>query len=112
MHCLIKAGKHVSNIRAIARQPPIEIIDGLLEAVFSVVSFRSYIARTPCRLSALQLSEVKSLVCWSVSSVDGWWLSRALQGRLRRDGVIVELTADKSSFEGYSPVSNDVRAGR
>jgi hypothetical protein len=35
-------------------------------------------------------------------------LSRALQGRLRRDGAIVELTVDKSSVAGYSPDSNNV----
>jgi hypothetical protein len=35
-------------------------------------------------------------------------LSRALQGRLRRDGAVVELTLDKSSVMGYSPNSNDV----
>jgi hypothetical protein len=34
--------------------------------------------------------------------------SRALQGRLRRDGAIVELTVDKNSVAGYSPDSNDV----
>jgi hypothetical protein len=35
-------------------------------------------------------------------------LSRALQGRLRTDGDIVELTVDKKLFEGYSPDINDV----
>jgi hypothetical protein len=38
-------------------------------------------------------------------------LSRALQGRLRRDGAIVELKVEKSSVAGYSPDSNDVSAG-
>jgi hypothetical protein len=47
----------------------------------------------------------------SESSVVGWQLSRALQGRLRRDGAIVEMTADKSSVTGYSPNSIDVSAG-
>jgi hypothetical protein len=37
--------------------------------------------------------------------------SRALQGRLRRDGAIAELTVDKGSVAGYSPDSNDVSAG-
>jgi hypothetical protein len=32
------AGKHVNNICAIARQPPITAVVGLLEAVFSVGS--------------------------------------------------------------------------
>jgi hypothetical protein len=46
-----------------------------------------------------------------VSSVEGWPLSRALQGRLRRDGAIVELTVEKSLIVGYPPDSNDVSAG-
>jgi hypothetical protein len=37
MHCLVTAGKHVNNIRALARQPPITTIE-LLGAVFSVGS--------------------------------------------------------------------------
>jgi hypothetical protein len=40
--------------------------------------------------------------------VEDWQLSRALQGRLRRDGAKVELTVDKSSVVGYSPDSSDV----
>jgi hypothetical protein len=44
-------------------------------------------------------------------SVEGWQLSRALQGRPRRDGAIVEKTVDKSSVVGYSPDGNDVSAG-
>jgi hypothetical protein len=40
--------------------------------------------------------------------VEGWQLSRALQGRLRKNGAIVELTVEKSSVSGYSPDSNDV----
>jgi hypothetical protein len=35
---LVTARKHVNNIRAIARQPPIKIIEELLEVVFSVTS--------------------------------------------------------------------------
>jgi hypothetical protein len=50
MRCLVTAGKHVNDIRAIARQPPITT-EKLLEAVFSVGSARSYIARTPGLLS-------------------------------------------------------------
>jgi hypothetical protein len=38
-------------------------------------------------------------------------LSRALQGGLRRDGSTVKFTVDKSSVAGYSPDSNDVKAG-
>jgi hypothetical protein len=38
-HALLgNAGKHVNDIRAVARQPPTETIEGLLEAVFSVGS--------------------------------------------------------------------------
>jgi hypothetical protein len=33
----------------------------------------------------------------ATNSVERWQLSRALQGRLRRDGTVVELVADKSS---------------
>jgi hypothetical protein len=43
--------------------------------------------------------------------VDGWQMSRALQGRLRREDAIVELTVDKSSVAGYLPDSKDVSAG-
>jgi hypothetical protein len=32
-----------------------------------------------------------------MSSVEGWHFSRALRGRLRRDGAVVEMTVDKSS---------------
>jgi hypothetical protein len=48
----------------------------------------------------------------TLSSVEGWQLSRALQGRLRTNGAIVELTFDRNSFAGNSPDSNDVSAGR
>jgi hypothetical protein len=43
-------------------------------------------------------------------SVEGWQLSQAVQERLRRNGAVVELTADKSSVAGYSPESNDLSA--
>jgi hypothetical protein len=38
MHCFIMAGKHVKNIQAIARQPPITEVEGMLDAAFSVGS--------------------------------------------------------------------------
>jgi hypothetical protein len=38
MGCLVAPGKHVTDIRAIARKPPITTIEKLLEAVFSVGS--------------------------------------------------------------------------
>jgi hypothetical protein len=34
MCCLVTAGKHVKNIRAVARQPPMTTIEELLEAMF------------------------------------------------------------------------------
>jgi hypothetical protein len=46
-----------------------------------------------------------------LSSVEVRQLNRALQGRVRRVGDIVELTVEKSSVAGYSSDSNDVRAG-
>jgi hypothetical protein len=36
-------------------------------------------------------------------SVNVRQLSRALQGRLKRDGAIVDLTVDRSSIAEYSP---------
>jgi hypothetical protein len=36
MRCLVTAGKHVNNIRAVARQPPITTIEKQLVAAFSV----------------------------------------------------------------------------
>jgi hypothetical protein len=38
MRYLVTAGKHISNTRAIARQPPTTEVDGLSEAMFSVRS--------------------------------------------------------------------------
>jgi hypothetical protein len=46
-----------------------------------------------------------------VGSVEGWQLSQALQGRLRRDGAIVEYTVDRRSLTGYLPDSNEANAG-
>jgi hypothetical protein len=40
--------------------------------------------------------------------IEGWQLNRALQGRMRRDGTIVELTVDKSSVMRYSPDCKNV----
>jgi hypothetical protein len=68
MRCLVTAGKHVKNIRAIPRQPPITKIKGLLEAVFSVESTPSLCSedRRPAESSSVHLSEVKwSEVKWS-----------------------------------------------
>jgi hypothetical protein len=38
MRYLVTVGKHVGNIRAIVRQPPITTIEGLLKAAFSAGS--------------------------------------------------------------------------
>jgi hypothetical protein len=38
MRCLVKACKHVNDILAVARQPPITTIEGLLKVVFPVGS--------------------------------------------------------------------------
>jgi hypothetical protein len=54
-----------------------------------------------CEMAASQLTQL----------VEGWQLSRAVQGRLRRDGAVIELTVDKGSIAGYSPDSSDVSAG-
>jgi hypothetical protein len=56
---------------------------------------RGYVARTRGRLR---------------SSVGGWQLSLALQGRLRRDEAVVQLTVDNSSVAGYSRDSKKVSA--
>jgi hypothetical protein len=45
----------------------------------------------------------------STSSVEGWPLRRALQGRLRRGGTIVGLRVDKSSVAIYSPDINGLK---
>jgi hypothetical protein len=57
MCCLVTAGKHVNNIRAIARQPPITV-EGLLEAVFSVGSAPRLYSEDSRLAEAVQLSEV------------------------------------------------------
>jgi hypothetical protein len=46
MRCLVTVGKHVNNIRAITRQPPITIKE-LFGAVFSVGSVRSIYNEDP-----------------------------------------------------------------
>jgi hypothetical protein len=58
MRCLVTAGKHIKNIRLIARQPPIITIDVPLEAAFVLGPPRGHIASNPGRLSAVQWSEV------------------------------------------------------
>jgi hypothetical protein len=50
--CLRASGKHVNDIRVIARQPTITTIVKLLGAVFSFGSAPKLLARTPGRLEA------------------------------------------------------------
>jgi hypothetical protein len=58
MHCLATADKHINDIRAIARQPPMKTIEGVLEAMFSVESAPAY------------FSTLKIETCSSETSVD------------------------------------------
>jgi hypothetical protein len=88
MRCLVTVGKHVNDIRAMAKQPPRTKIGGLLEAMFSFCPSRGYIVRIPGRLNTVKCSS------WLVSerfqlSVEVWQLSRALQENLKRDGAVV-----------------------
>jgi hypothetical protein len=92
------SGKHVNNIWAIARQLPITIVEGLLEAVFSVGSAPRLYSKDPRPAES--------------SSVEVWQLNRTLQGRLRKDGAIIELTVDMSSAAGYPLDSNGMSVGR
>jgi hypothetical protein len=54
MHCLVTAGKHANNIRAISRQPPITRIEELLGAVFSVGSVPGLYDEDTGRLSGIE----------------------------------------------------------
>jgi hypothetical protein len=76
-----------------------------LEAMFSVGTASRLYSEEP---KPVECSEV---VVWWMSSVECWQFSRALQGKLRRDGAIVEWAVDKSSDTGDSPDSIDVSAG-
>jgi hypothetical protein len=59
MCCLVTASKHIINIQAITRQPPITAVEGLLEAVFSVGSAPRLCSEDPRPTKAVQLSEMK-----------------------------------------------------
>jgi hypothetical protein len=63
--------------------------------VFSVGFTPRLYNEDPRPAEAVQLSEVKLSVVYCL--VEDWQLSRTLQGRLRRDGAIIELTVDNSS---------------
>jgi bifunctional ADP-heptose synthase (sugar kinase/adenylyltransferase) len=45
--CLVTADEHVNNNRAIARQPPVTTLEGLLVAVFSVGSVPRLYSENP-----------------------------------------------------------------
>jgi hypothetical protein len=47
MCCLVAAGKHVNDIQAVARQPPITTIEKLMEAVFTVGSILRLYSKDP-----------------------------------------------------------------
>jgi hypothetical protein len=74
MRWLVTVCKHINDIPAIARQPSITTIEGMLKAMFSVgsVSPRYIVARNSVQLSAVQLSEVKWFVGERESSVVSW----------------------------------------
>jgi hypothetical protein len=64
MSCLVMASKHVYNIQAIARKPPITTIEGLLEAVFSVGSTpKAILVSTPGLLALEGAGTDSSLEC-------------------------------------------------
>jgi hypothetical protein len=50
MLCSVTAVKHVNSVRAIARQPPITTVEGLMEEVFSVESAPRLYSEDPGRL--------------------------------------------------------------
>jgi hypothetical protein len=62
MRCLVAAGKHVSNIRAIARQPPMTKIRKLLEAVSSVGSAPRLYSEDPRPAERVQLRDIRRTV--------------------------------------------------
>jgi hypothetical protein len=70
MRYLVTAGKHVNDIRAIARQPFITTIEGLLEVVFSVESaprlYRRISGRSTVALRVVE-GEEKGTQCLGVS---------------------------------------------
>jgi hypothetical protein len=133
---LVTAGKHANNIRAIGRQllgkrvSAAKDIHATVEVlldynngngVFYVVHAECYkqgqlssrAEVVSCQLSVESQPVKRRLECWCemATSLGPSQMSRALQGRLRRDGTIVELTVDKSSVVGYLLDTNDVSVG-
>jgi hypothetical protein len=60
VHCLVTAGKHVNNIRAIARQLPVTTTEELLEAVFSAMGLYNKDPRPAKFSSQLKACEEKT----------------------------------------------------
>jgi hypothetical protein len=85
MRYLVTTGKHVYSIQAIARQPSITAVDGLVESVFSVGSAPRLYSMDP---RPAVFSWVKQLVRESESSVVDWQLTRVLHGRLWQEELI------------------------
>jgi hypothetical protein len=97
MRCLVTAGKHINNIQAIARQPPITTIEELLRAVFSVGSAPGLYNEDPrpAQWNWGSSAENRQSSSRAVSeSVEGWQFSWALQGRLRRECAIFQVTVE------------------
>jgi hypothetical protein len=62
MRCLETAGKHVNNIRDIARQEPITITEKLLEELFSVGSAPRLHSEDPRTAESVQLRDIRRTV--------------------------------------------------
>jgi hypothetical protein len=62
MRCLVTAGKHINDIRDIARQSPIATIEKLLKAVFSVGSAPRLYGGDTRRAELFQLRDIRRTV--------------------------------------------------
>jgi hypothetical protein len=83
---LVAAGKHVNDIRAIVKQPPIRTIEGLLETMFSVGSSpRQY--RENAR-SAEESENVRGLNLAVVKLTTVQVTKLPLQHKIRKIGMI------------------------
>jgi hypothetical protein len=58
---LVTAGKHVNNIRDIARKPLINVVEGLLEAMFSVGSATWLYSEEPRLSECVSAGTLKSM---------------------------------------------------
>jgi hypothetical protein len=62
IRCWVTAGKHVNDIRAIARQQPITTIEKVLESVFSVGSAPRKYSEDPGPAERVQLGNIRRTV--------------------------------------------------